>query len=373
MTFPLAAPASPEQAQPGTPAPAHVSVSQIFSGPLPVFEFHSGFWTNLHHFLYQQARLEKAADRALQTPGGSSSVEPPAGIDGLSSSERAAWSSAIAFYARNVADKDLLFNGDLVNYKNQLAELETCADLTGRSRPQCDAGIPAEFARALEAAASVYRARWWPEHDRVNRSWIAAMSPLVQQMGVDMARDLAVVYQANWPPKKIRVDVTSYAGWAGAYTTLDPVDVTVSSTDPRNQGLSGFEILFHEASHVLAEFVRDAIVRECRDRGKPIPRDLWHALLFYTTGEIVKRALSRHEVTVSGSSLATEGTHTATGQEPQRKIKPAPTLYTPYAFREGLYTRGWGDYLKLLEKFWQPYLDGKVEFDVAIARMTSAL
>ena len=25
--------------------------------PLPVFEMHSGFWSNLHHFLYLQARL----------------------------------------------------------------------------------------------------------------------------------------------------------------------------------------------------------------------------------------------------------------------------------------------------------------------------
>lgn len=25
-------------------------------GPLPVFEFHSGFWVNLHHFLYHEAR-----------------------------------------------------------------------------------------------------------------------------------------------------------------------------------------------------------------------------------------------------------------------------------------------------------------------------
>lgn len=372
MAVSLAATASPKQAQPGTPAPAHVYAPQIFSGPLPVFEFHSGFWTNLHHFLYQQARLKKAAESAFQAPGGTSSVEQPARTDGLSSSEQAAWNSALAYYTRNVADKDLLFNGDLVNYKNQLAELETCADLSGHSKPQCDAGIPAEIARTLETAAPVYRARWWPEHDRVNRSWITAVSPLVQQMGVDMARDLAVVYQANWPPNKIRVDVTSYAGWAGAYTTLDPIDVTLSSTDPRDQGLSGFEILFHEASHALAEFVRDAIVRECRDRGKPIPRDLWHALLFYTTGEIVKRTLSTHEVAVkNGSSPAPDDT--INGLEPQRKIRPAPTLYTPYAFREGLYTRGWGDYLKLIEKFWQPYLDGKIEFDVAIARMTSAL
>jgi hypothetical protein len=45
----------------------------------------------------------------------------------------------------------------------------------------------------------------------------------------------------------------------------------------------------------------------------------------------------------------------------------------PYAFRERLYQRGWDDYLKLLERFWQPYLDGKATFDDAIAHIVSAL
>ena len=47
--------------------------------------------------------------------------------------------------------------------------------------------------------------------------------------------------------------------------------------------------------------------------------------------------------------------------------------YTPYAVREGLYERGWDDYLKLLTRFWQPYLDGRSWFDDAIARMVSSL
>jgi len=47
--------------------------------------------------------------------------------------------------------------------------------------------------------------------------------------------------------------------------------------------------------------------------------------------------------------------------------------YTPYAVREQLFKRGWDEYLKLLERFWQPYLDGNVSFDDAIAHMVSAL
>jgi len=47
--------------------------------------------------------------------------------------------------------------------------------------------------------------------------------------------------------------------------------------------------------------------------------------------------------------------------------------YTPYAYRVGLYTRGWQNYQRLLERYWQPYLDGRTDFDNALARLVSAL
>ena len=52
---------------------------------------------------------------------------------------------------------------------------------------------------------------------------------------------------------------------------------------------AALEVLFHEASHGIAEPVEQAIVRECHQRDKAIPRDLWHALVFYTTGEVIRR------------------------------------------------------------------------------------
>jgi hypothetical protein len=41
--------------------------------------------------------------------------------------------------------------------------------------------------------------------------------------------------------------------------------------------------------------------------------------------------------------------------------------------REGLYTRGWSNYLRVIEKFWKPYLEGRADFSEAIVRMVSAL
>jgi hypothetical protein len=309
-------------------------------GPLPVFELHSGFWINLHHTLYQQARQRRDA-KVIPSVAPSTTRR--------TKTEQLAWDAAVSYYLANYADKDLLFNTEMILLKNQLGDFEGCDELSGAKQKACDAGLPAKLTQLLEAAAPPYRAHEWPDHDRANRKWIAAVAPLVREKSLGLAERLADIFQTRWPQEKIRVDVSAYANSQGAYTTLDPLRVVISSTDPRNQGSAALEILFHEASHGIAEPVQQAIIRECRQRDKAIPRDLWHALLFYTTGEVIKPVLS-------GQTIGA----------------PDPE-YTPYAIRERLYQRDWDDYLKLLTRFWQPYLDGRATFDDAIARMVSAL
>jgi hypothetical protein len=326
------------------PDPAACPQIDSTYGPLPVFELHSGFWMNLHHTLYQQARQQREKQ----------SGRPDAALSSrLSDAEQREWNAAVAYYAANFANKDLLFSTELILLKNQLGDFEDCDELSGAKKKTCDAGLPAKITQVLDSAAPAYRNHWWPEHDRANRKWIAGVAPLVRSRGLELAERLAEIYQTKWPAEKIRVEVSPYANWAGAYTTLEPLRVTISSTDPRNQGSAALEVLFHEASHGIAEPVEGAIARECRQRDKPIPRDLWHALIFYTTGEVIRPVMTSLGAGAQGGAPSGE--------------------YTPYAVRQGLYTRGWDAYLKLLTTFWQPYLDGKSTFDDAIARMVSAL
>ncbi|HEY7182383.1 MAG TPA: hypothetical protein VIC84_13235 [Blastocatellia bacterium] len=48
--------------------------------------------------------------------------------------------------------------------------------------------------------------------------------------------------------------------------------------------------------------------------------------------------------------------------------------YEPYAYKQGLYRRGpWGQYQQLMEKRWQPYLDGKSDFAQAMKQMIADL
>src|SRR5207248_319781 len=316
--------------------------------------FHSGFWLNLHHTLYRIARSQRVATVAPNSAAASS------GIANLSPAEQRAWTAAISYYSKTYADSDLSVSLEMILIKNQLGDFETCEDLAGYTKRSCDAGLPAKLTEALDAATPVYRSHLWPEHDRANRRWISAVAPLVRRNGLDTAHRLAEIYQTNWPKDRIRVDVTSYASSTGAYTTLDPLRVTVSSTDARNQGPEALEVLFHEASHGISDSVQDAIFRECRQREKPIPRDLWHALLFYTTGELIR------PIAVNSADTNARSSSTSASAAPD-------SGYVPYAVREGLYKRGWENYLRVLTQYWQPYLDGNVTFDDAIAHMVSAL
>jgi len=339
-------------------------------GPLPVFEFHSGFWVNLHHELYFEAR-----DRLNKTPpparSGSTLQNKVRTMQDLASTltpvEQAAWENAIKYYVVNYSDKDLLFNLDLILLKNQLGDFEDCDELSGVHKKTCDAGLPGNITQVLDAVAPIYRAHLWPDQDRANRRWVARVSPLVEEQGAGISQRLADIYQAKWPDYKIRVDVTAHANWAGAYTTLDPLRVTISSTDAANQGDAALEVLFHEASHGIAEPVQNAIARECRQRDKPIPRDLWHALIFYTTGEVLKPLLSNSPTKTPADRRSSDPLH------PDRPAGNDKDEYIPYVVREGLYERGWNTYLPLLTRFWQPYLDGTATFDDAIARMVSSL
>jgi hypothetical protein len=349
----------------GAPLAGDQELESVY-GPLPVFEFHSGFWVNLHHFLLREARTRDAArDAARDTrdatgkSSGPTLKTSPGALNSLTPAEQNAWEAAISYYRANFTGKDMQVNLDLILLKNQLGDFEDCAELTGKKMRACDAGLPGKVGDILEAAAPVYRAHWWADQDRANRRWVARVAPLVREQGVGLSERLAEVYQAKWPKQKIRVEVCAYANAAGAYTTLDPLHVIISSTDARNQGPDALEVLFHEASHGIAIPVEAAINRECRQRDKPIPRDLWHALILYTTDEVLRPVIQG--TTFDKSS----GTSDA-----QQRVK-ASTV--PYVLRENLSQRGWEDYHLKLSLYWQPYLDGKVTFEDAIAHLISAM
>lgn len=301
---------------------------------VPLFDFHSNFWVNLHQALFYEAvRRVGKPDRRLEGTA-------PLSAAGMSGEERANWEAAVNFYLAHFETRPEVFDDQLIQINDALA---TQPDDGASLNP---AGLPADLVAVLQSAAPIYREYWWAAHNQSNKNWLASEGDRIQDLGPKLAAAMTRDLHEQWPRTPIRVDVCYYVPAIGyAYTTRIPPHTTFSSSDPSNQGLSGFELLFHEASHTFSDTVRDALSAECRAQKKNCG-DLWHTVLFYTSGAELRRLLPASE----------------------------QASFTPYAYEYGAYTRGnWPTYRSLLETDWQAYLDGKIQFAGAIRSMVAGL
>lgn len=316
----------------GNPATSRESSRQR-PAAAELFDFRSNPWVNLHLFLYETARARRGLDKGrLATTLVSSDTN---GFGALPAAERAAWERSVDYYMRSVADRDALFDSSMVDITNKLSELAPDA-------PVGTARLSSALTRALEEAAPAYRALWWPRHDAANRAWIAAVRPLLIQFGDSAAARESRAFDAPWPTRPVRVDVSAYTTWAGAYTTLPPVRIHISSVDPALRGTEGFETLFHEVLHAMDQrlFTRfDAAARAAR---KHLGRDPTHAFIFYTAGAVTTRLIPGHVPYAEATGLWAR-THDLDGMRP------------------------------LLAEYWQPWLDGRGTQEDALRRIAAAL
>lgn len=230
----------------------------------------------------------------------------------------------------------MLFDDQLVSINDLLSHERD----VGKFSPE---GLPGAVAQCLEKAAAVYRAHWWPAHQKANEQFIAGMEPRVEELGPAVIPQLEHFFGMSWQAQPLLVDVTYYvAEVGGAYTTEHPAHTTVASGREDNYGLRGLETLFHEGAHTLTDKMASALGEECERQKKGCAADLWHAAQFYIVGEVLKRRLAER---------GTAG-------------------YVPYAYKFGLYERGnWPRYRPALERDMQPYLDGKVTLDQVITNL----
>jgi hypothetical protein len=295
------------------------------------FEFHSGFWINLHHFLYEQAAIATAGPRG--TPHEAELGTDASQAAGLSEDEAKTWSDSLAYYRKNMLRHDLVSDEDMVKLKNHLEDLE---DATTVARGNLDPGLLA----ALDDAAPIYRAHWWQLHDAANQTWIRAVMPLVYKNGATLSQQIAMAFEAPWPDGPLRVDVVAYANSAGSYATRHPSRIIVSSIDGGNQDIAALEVLFHAASVALMDTVTGIVIRGFNAQKKSPPPGVAEAILFFTSGFLVKQLYPN---------------------------------YTPYADRFQLWVTndGWNGFRSVLARDWQPRLEGRVTLDAALSQLAT--
>ncbi|HEY6466393.1 MAG TPA: hypothetical protein VIY69_10410 [Candidatus Acidoferrales bacterium] len=293
------------------------------------FEFHSGFWINMHLFLVEEALTRRGG----RTIGREAEFTNDSTISAtLSGTDKAAWDAAIASYQENIINYDLVTSDRMRLLKNTLENFENENTLRLSN-------LDPKLIHVLDEAAPVYRAHWWDAHDRANRAWISDVSALADADGSFLTQKMAAAYETPWPDGTTRVDVVAYANDSGGFTTLRPTRITVSSLDPANQKLTAEEALFHEGSHALAERVGNLMLGDFAEHKKTMPPDLLHAILYFTAGYFVKL------------------------QHPD---------YIPYAQGNDLWIQPrWKGFHDAIVKDWQPHLKGQYDARAAIAQLVT--
>lgn len=281
------------------------------------YRLQSNPWVNLHQRLMHEARFA--------TP-------PPAELAG---EDLAAWKKSVESYGKFLGKRSWIFDAELTAMNDALSST------AGLKLP---GSIPKAAADVLNKAMPLYRKAQWEKDDRANRFWMAVAEPLLISAGDELAEAHSRVYGVPFPTR-ILVDVSPLAGEFGAYTVGEGASahVVVTSTEPGYQGFRALEMLMHEPSHAIVDAGNAAIGNELNAASKELGirpmANLWHAILFYTSGELTRRSLAKRGV----------------------------SDYQPVVLE--MYDRGFRGFRKSLETHWQAYLDGKGTREAAIRQI----
>ena len=314
------------------------SASQQQSVSPRLFTFETDeFWLNLHHFLYVLGRAEAKMPDAGETSVAGAPREAERGLQGLTREEQTTWAAAVSAYASGLSLKSNL-DAAMTTVTRALVGISDRPNLAGTS-------LDPAVAAVLERAAPIYRKAWWTEHRAANRKWRSSAENLVNRYGGGTIEFVSRAYGATWPLSGYPAHICSYANFGGAYSIGGANFVIVASMTDQNDGLHGLEILVHEGMHQWDGQIFAALASQARTLNVVIPRDLTHAMIFFTAGEAVRRIDSTY-VPVA-DAFAVWPKQLSGASLPALRLKPA------------------------LEEVWKPYLNGSGTGDEALAALVA--
>lgn len=276
-----------------------------------LFVFSSHFELNMHDFLYYQAQRDTV--HAL----------PDACARDLSEAEKTAWDHARRHYAADMGRRHHRTDSLMRALRYELGGLDW-------DNPGVDLS---EIRSLLDGASATYRSCWWTAHDEGNRAWAKELAANVVVYQDTLRRLFESYFMEEWSGK-IPVDVVTYASWAGANTVPEPAHIMMSSVNRKYKSYNALEMVFHEAAHLImhngkiSPYAPDA------------PGGAWHAILFYTAGEVTSRV------------LASDGVE-----------------YESYMDSYNVF----GRWHEALERHWRPYLDGEAGWDESVRAVVAAV
>lgn len=321
-------------APPATARPAQGSAPDRHAdSPAPRFVWRSAFWLNLHNFLHHSAKLRGGIHDDAPAAVAVVSTDTM-GARALTPGERARWDAALRYYLTNQLARGMM-DSAVQRINERLARATDSGNLENVA---IDSGVR----RVLIEVAPIYRAVWWPQHDRRNRAWIQQLEELLAGREARLFEAVSRGLGAPWSDTTVIVDASVYATWAGAYSTQHPTHITLSSNARGNQGTLGLETLLHEAGHGITGRLDSALATSATLAHRALPRELGHLALFYTAGHAVSQVYPGH---------------------------------VPFAdvFRLWNQNDAARSYRVILRREWQPYLDGRRSFADAVGGIVRSL
>ena len=216
---------------------------------------------------------------------------------GWREAERAALEEASSFYSEAFAGRSVVLDHELIVVRDLLTLHP--ARLPAEPPPDALGSPRTKVARAIEAvwaALPGYLAHEFPAVDSRNRRWARELEPLVTEHELALTAELERVWDGSWPEQPLAVDLVTWGGSVGAYTTSrGPVTISTADELVNHRAV---ESLIHEASHTgrFERPLRAAVTAAFRNEGVAEPRDAWHVALFVGAGEIMRRHLAERGV-----------------------------------------------------------------------------
>ncbi len=301
------------------------TVAPLAESQRVVFDYHSAFLMNLHHYLYDAAFLhkDKLETQTCQQP--------------LSAAEQQTLRDAVAFYRNRFEGLDQLNDPTLQGIKQALSVGDQRRNAKGLQ-------LSPELVQVLHASGPVYARCRWEADDRSNQSWIRQARALDAVFGAAIQTRLEQRLAHRFVHVPVRIDVVTDTGdFRGAYTHGQ---IVMPSGRADYQGLAALEMLYHEATHIdVIETVIDAIDAQRKVLHRSGDSNVWHALQFYTVGKTTAEVLKQQ----------------------------AGLDYVQYAEARGVFKRAWPDVWPVLEQVWSPYLQGHSGMQDAVAKLLEAL
>ena len=294
--------------------------AQMFQQAAPFRFTPNAFWLNLHQFLYVLGRAHSNAPDTARAAVATAGPDEERGLKDMNSEEGATWRRAVEWYASGASSLDPVFDETLIAAALDLAAAGDAPTLVPTTR--IDPGTRA----ALESAAPIYRRTFWPVHLAANQRSQAGLERLLQGYQRPIQSLITRAYGVVWPRNGFPVHICAYTNWAGAFSTRGPL-ILMSSVAPDMQGSLALETAFHESMHQWDDSMLRRLQSAAAAKRVAVDEGLTHAMIFYTAGEAVRRAVPGH---------------------------------VPYAEKNGVWARGQEPLRSALDAAWRPWLDGKV-------------